>query len=586
MMIVKRWFLRVVIDASAMLALTGALITVYWVDRSATQNPQLESRGLLDLMSNDDRLDARNGGDSGGSSDRKQDEVESASTAWTDPAQLDAFQSDHVAGLRTETNSGPKTFPSRMVPISTIPADLPTFPVQLERPRLTEQVSFFKLEAKATTVVFLVDASGSMAGHRFERAQSELGRAIGELNPYQSFAIAFFNEQFIFMPITGNKRPVLSKAKSEAKSKAIGLMQAVRAFAGTNPEPAIIAAAELKPQVIFLLTDGEFQPLSTQTFRLLSENQIQVFTIGFDSAQTSGTLENISAQTGGKFRAAAASEAPHAMFLAKSSTVFESLAASDPEDRLAATIVAFCREMTHVRRSKPNQETSYPSSRELSFAHKIPQMLNDSNDRVRREIHHRLVIKALGSDFGPADFNDPAQIGVAVDHWSKWCTCFFEKNHDEVVEGLSSIDPVEQWVAASVIRIAGWEISDVLIEKLSHVSVEARKELRAALTIIADGSDFGPEPEANDEQVALSVTNWCKWRETQKRRLDEETTKREEEKRLTSLKKKHDEAASRLCVADMTWKSGRKERAQTLFEKIVKEYPDTPAAAEAKERLR
>jgi len=145
---------------------------------------------------------------------------------------------------------------------------------------------------------------------------------------------------------------------------------------------------------------------------------------------------------------------------------------------------------------------------------------------------------------------------------------------------------VEQWAAASVIRIAGWQVPDELIANLGRVSIDARREIRAALMAISEGNDFGPEADDNDEQIARAVAKWRAWRDAEIIRLQEERTALEEQKRLAALQKKLDDASARLRLADLYWKSGKKETARTLWEKIVKEYADTPAADKAEKLLR
>ena len=603
-----RFLSRSLIDVALPMILSMALIAIYWLDTSAIQISARDSRGgLLNLIDDPTRNRAQTDIEQNQQSEKHHENTrpEKPGLTSSDPVLPEALElprgnlgnrSEFVMGTQTEPDPERlRTFLKREVSVSTIPATPPPLLQTLERPKQIEQVRFFKLEAEAKSVVFLVDASGSMAGDPFERAQAELARAVGELNPYQTFSVAFFNHGYLFMPPVTGKRNSLNKATSETKSKAIAWMQSLIANGGTEPESAIREAAQLlidsshvDSKVIFLLTDGQFRPLSHDTFQLLQKHNISVFTIGFDLSDAPGNLESIAIQTGGQFRSAMASEAPHAMFLASSRSVLASLDDRDPDQRLAATIVAFSREMTYVRKSKSNQETHRPSNMELRFARKIPEMLKDPNDRVRREVHHRLVLKAMGSNFGPVDFDDQADTALAVRRWTLWSSDFFEQDQSHVVQALSSADASEQWAAASVIRIAGWDIPDELIANLGRVSLEARREIRAALQALTDGDDFGPDPDANDEQVARAVEKWTSWRTAAKERLEQERLaklQKEEQERLAKFQKT---AAEKLRVGDMHWKAGRaesKEKARTLWKKLIQEFPGTPAAGEAEQRL-
>ena len=79
-------------------------------------------------------------------------------------------------------------------------------------------------------------------------------------------------------------------------------MGSVEANGGTNPEPALAIAARLNPDVIYLLSDGEFQPLNTRTLKLLTHQKITVHTIAFESPEGERTLRQISNATGGTHR--------------------------------------------------------------------------------------------------------------------------------------------------------------------------------------------------------------------------------------------------------------------------------------------
>ena len=63
-------------------------------------------------------------------------------------------------------------------------------------------VSFFGKEVQANTVAFVIDASKSMSGARFQRAKLELVNALGKLQPEQRFfVVCYTNETYpMFFP--------------------------------------------------------------------------------------------------------------------------------------------------------------------------------------------------------------------------------------------------------------------------------------------------------------------------------------------------------------------------------------------------
>ena len=589
--LVPQRFLDIGATATLVLALAG----IYGLDRSIGQSSHGPRSGLLDPENNvRETGNRRNPLDPAepATTSRQESEESRERLAAIEQALVEAFRSqrENLAD-RPVLESAPHykppgdsfapllqqpmdSVPIPEVPTSSIPEEPPPLLNTLQAPRPSEQVRFFKLEAKADSVVFLVDGSGSMNDNRrFERAQAELARAIGELNQNQTFSVAFFNHGFVFLPGPGGKKPALTRATSKTKANAISWMQRLNADGGTNPEPAMTVAAHLKPQVIFLLTDGEFRPLSSNTFHLLRDREIQVYTIGFDSYEGMSNLKSISAATGGSYRSANASEAPNSMFLASSGAVLAALDSPDPNTRLAAVMVAFSRELTYVRRTLPGPDPHRPSTDEMACVRKLPGLLKDPDDRVRKEVHRRFVLKAMGSNFGPSNFVDE-EITSALERWTLWCSCCFEREQPQVLKTLTSTEPNDQWVAASVIRIAGWNVADELIANLGRVSKETRREIRAALQGLAEGKDFGPEVDASDEQIAQSVKEWSNWRAAENERVERE-----------KLAKSGKAAEGRMRVAEMHWQAGNRGKAREIWEEIIQKFAGTAAAIEAEKKL-
>ncbi len=149
-------------------------------------------------------------------------------------------------------------------------------------------VTFFGVTSRANKVVFIIDHSGSMIG-RLHLVRAEVRRAINHLMPFQKFAIVVFaaNPHILGNQtgLVGASRPVVRQMDYLLKGHHIlaegrndGMVQPfARAFR---------VAYAMKPDVIYFLTDGHFNPrlvnyismknlehpVPVDTFSLLSRN--------------------------------------------------------------------------------------------------------------------------------------------------------------------------------------------------------------------------------------------------------------------------------------------------------------------------
>ncbi len=158
--------------------------------------------------------------------------------------------------------------------------------------------SFFGFSADSERVVFIVDVSGSMHGRRIRRAQTELRHTLESLKPTQKFYIVFFSDGALPMPATA-----LLPATSENVSLAWQWVQQAQCGGGTNPLPALLLALDLKPDTIYLLTDGKFPG---QVFMAATQappgHRTPIYTIAFASKKAERLLQAIANETGGGYR--------------------------------------------------------------------------------------------------------------------------------------------------------------------------------------------------------------------------------------------------------------------------------------------
>jgi len=158
--------------------------------------------------------------------------------------------------------------------------------------------SFFGLEARGRDFVYVVDYSGSMSGQKLRAAKSELIRSISALRRNMRFYVIFYNHQFQAMPSSG-----LVKATQQNKSTYFAWIEQVRGGGGTVPSPATRAGLALKPDAVWLLSDGLF-PMQQAT-DITAANpgaRVQIHTIAFFDNAGEAVLQYIAEHNRGKYR--------------------------------------------------------------------------------------------------------------------------------------------------------------------------------------------------------------------------------------------------------------------------------------------
>jgi hypothetical protein len=158
--------------------------------------------------------------------------------------------------------------------------------------------SFFGLEAAGDRVVFVVDISGSMNGRRFFRARNELRQSIESLRENQQFYVIFFNDSALPMPTER-----LLPATRDNINQTLDWLKYVECGGGTNPLPGLLLALQLRPDAIYLLTDGKFDPqIVWEVAQAEPPVPIPIYTISFASRTAEKLLKAIANETGGTYR--------------------------------------------------------------------------------------------------------------------------------------------------------------------------------------------------------------------------------------------------------------------------------------------
>ena len=136
-------------------------------------------------------------------------------------------------------------------------------------------VEFFGTRAFGNRFVFVLDISYSMKarhGERFDRACNELLRSVSSLRSGQSYYVFLFSwttEEMFYDPVVKFVQVTPGHEKKLRR-----WIYGVSLGAGTDPRRALALAHQMKPDAVFLLSDGHFnKPSSAKTESGWIDNQ-------------------------------------------------------------------------------------------------------------------------------------------------------------------------------------------------------------------------------------------------------------------------------------------------------------------------
>jgi hypothetical protein len=122
------------------------------------------------------------------------------------------------------------------------------------------RAKFTGLSAVGRRIVFVIDRSASMnkpqQNPAIEWVKDELIRSIKQLQPNMSFQIVFYSDTVVTLPNPDRRNPLIP-ATEFAKEKAIKFVRDLEAEGGTNHQIGLDRGFELRPDVIFFMTDAD-----------------------------------------------------------------------------------------------------------------------------------------------------------------------------------------------------------------------------------------------------------------------------------------------------------------------------------------
>ncbi len=148
------------------------------------------------------------------------------------------------------------------------------------------------------SIVYVVDSSGSMLD-TFQHVKAELRRSVGKLRRSQKFHVLFFNSG---EPYENPPQKLVSAIESQ-KRAFFEFLETVRPGGSTHPEAAMRRALALEPDLIYFLTDGEFDPgLLPKLDEWNKERRVLIFTIAYFDMAGAALLERIAREHRGEFK--------------------------------------------------------------------------------------------------------------------------------------------------------------------------------------------------------------------------------------------------------------------------------------------
>jgi von Willebrand factor type A domain len=159
------------------------------------------------------------------------------------------------------------------------------------------QTSFFGIRAQGQFFIYVVDCSGSMLDDdRLIRAKGELRRSIDRLQFPQRFYVIFYNDRPIPM-LGGLPRP----ADLSAKSQLYQWLRVIEPDGGTDPRSAVALALSLRPDAVFLLSDGEFPDGTVESIARKNPGRIPIHCIDLSGGLAGDQLARIARDSGGQY---------------------------------------------------------------------------------------------------------------------------------------------------------------------------------------------------------------------------------------------------------------------------------------------
>jgi hypothetical protein len=159
------------------------------------------------------------------------------------------------------------------------------------------QASFFGIRARGQVFIYVVDCSGSMDDEaRLDRAKSELRRSVGALQAPQRFKVIFYNDRPLPMP-----GDLPKPADSPSKAQLARWMDFIEPDGGTDPRGALSLALAMRPDAVFLLSDGAYPDGTAEAVAKSNPKKVPIHCIDLAGGAGGDDLKKIARDSGGQY---------------------------------------------------------------------------------------------------------------------------------------------------------------------------------------------------------------------------------------------------------------------------------------------
>jgi hypothetical protein len=159
------------------------------------------------------------------------------------------------------------------------------------------QTSFFGVRARGQVFVYVVDCSGSMAdGGRLARAKQELRRSIASLRFPQRYLVIFYNDRP--WPMPGG---IPRSADPREWSQTFAWLGRIAPEGDTEPRGALTMALGLRPDAVFLLSDGAFPAGAAEAIARKNARKVPIHCIDLAGGAAGDDLKRIARDSGGQY---------------------------------------------------------------------------------------------------------------------------------------------------------------------------------------------------------------------------------------------------------------------------------------------
>ncbi|QDU30853.1 hypothetical protein ETAA8_60020 [Anatilimnocola aggregata] len=155
------------------------------------------------------------------------------------------------------------------------------------------ETSVFGVSGRGSRFVYVFDRSASMSGYEgrpLSAAKRELLASLQSLERVHQFQVIFYNDRPHLMNLNPGQQPQLVFADDQGKRLASTFVGGVVADGGTRHIDALLMAIQMRPDVIFFLTDADEPRLSAVELRKIRDRSrgVSINTIEFGSGPSSG----------------------------------------------------------------------------------------------------------------------------------------------------------------------------------------------------------------------------------------------------------------------------------------------------------